>query len=474
MGIPVFRFTLTHDQLGSILISEPDGWSDAILKVERHPDFHSLVEYFEGSFIFYGENDYDNGGADFIRSVESQYGFDTEIEIDIEVTFDNENYETIFSGLLDLTGLQEVKDNKIEVPIIRNSLWAKFLSRREIPVNLLSPTDMDGNPVDVFDAVDINLTSQIITQNYNAFEKAGAYARILNDSKYFIQYTPDNVLLDEVDEAYALPFSTNPEKPVPFIELEYGGTVTIDIRIQYSFAVQTFGFIDTFEGTYFWFLQLNDNDPIQLSEVSANYNDSNVYAQWGADAPAGDLVETVVATYSQTIDVRAGDQIRLYYDYDEANSNVIAVWGVDGVSGEVPAFGTHPSPRPDGMIERPSYITISHNSIYPPTEAKGFLIHDAFAAVIQRIVGRNAFYSEIMGSTSTNARQYDSDGCYCPYMILQGLQIRGYSLEAKQYAVSFDKLWKGANPIFNLGLGYEMIDGVEMIRLEKKEYFYEH
>jgi hypothetical protein len=43
----------------------------------------------------------------------------------------------------------------------------------------------------------------------------------------------------------------------------------------------------------------------------------------------------------------------------------------------------------------------------------------------------------------------------------------------KPFSLSFDDWWEGANPILNLGLGYEEIGGIEFIRIEEKAYFYD-
>jgi hypothetical protein len=70
-------------------------------------------------------------------------------------------------------------------------------------------------------------------------------------------------------------------------------------------------------------------------------------------------------------------------------------------------------------------------------------------------------------------RQYDANGCYSRLVIFKGLQLRGHSLTDKPAAFSFKHLWNGANPILNLGLGYEPIDGEEVIRIEEKSHWYD-
>src|SRR5690606_28303370 len=53
----------------------------------------------------------------------------------------------------------------------------------------------------------------------------------------------------------------------------------------------------------------------------------------------------------------------------------------------------------------------------------------------------------------------------------KGLQIRQYTLEEKPFFISMKDIWEGINPILNLGLGYEIIDETQVIRIEPKRHF---
>jgi hypothetical protein len=141
-----FRFVLSHAIEGSLEIDEMDGWKDAVMKLERHDDFHSLIEYFDGSFIFYGNNGTINGGLDFIKNIEQTYGLDETITIDIDLTFDEVDFTNVFNGQFKLTDLEEMVDNKMRLPIIRDDFWAKFISRLDTPVNLRANTNLDDEP----------------------------------------------------------------------------------------------------------------------------------------------------------------------------------------------------------------------------------------------------------------------------------------------------------------------------------------
>jgi hypothetical protein len=132
-------------------------------------------------------------------------------------------------------------------------------------------------------------------------------------------------------------------------------------------------------------------------------------------------------------------------------------------------FRTYPGTTVD------NHLIIYGDTTYRNTDIEPLLLHDVGGSIIDRITGQNGkFYSELMGSTQTSYRQYNQDGCHWKYILTHGLQLRGYDLSEKQFAISFNKWWNGINPILNLGLGYDNVDGVEVIRVEGKGEFYNH
>src|SRR5687768_16450954 len=97
-----FRFTLSHEDAGTVQISEPDGWKGAKMRLDRDPEFFSLIEHYDGAangaFIFYGDNGVVDGGVNFIKAVEENYGFDANITFLAEYAPDDVNFRTLFSG----------------------------------------------------------------------------------------------------------------------------------------------------------------------------------------------------------------------------------------------------------------------------------------------------------------------------------------------------------------------------------------
>lgn len=470
----LFQFYLEHDTLGSLQINEPDGFADLKLTLERDKNFKSLIERFEGAFIFYGDNGVVNGGIDRILEVERDYGPDAKLIFRARVSFDGYTFDDLFEGLLNLFGIIEMPNNKIQVPVIPNDFWTKFINRLDTPVDIQSTLSLDDEYVDQFDSVNLNLTSQIIDSEHYSYEERGIY--ILADEDY-VQYEPDKVELDEITNFFFIPTTSNPEKPVWIFEFEYSGYLDVDIRIEYDKAI----FVppqghENPRTIWDWYIQKNEETPIEFSYVNAIYNDASVYNNWGIFNPGDDIVNTAIATYISTIEIAKGDIIRVYLNRDSVSNVSIAIWGTDGIhidqTGAESLFAT--SERPSGMVDIPTYFRFKQHSTYPETNAFSFLVHDAGGQIIDRYTSEpQSFYSEYLGSDRTLYRQYDGDGCGWKYAISKGLQIRQYSLIEKPFFLSFNQWWKGINPVLCLGLGYEIINSLPVIRVEQMEHFYD-
>jgi hypothetical protein len=489
-GNPTFRFTLSHDVLGSQVISEPQNWQEAKLKLERHEDYYSLIEYFEGSFIFYGSNGQDDGGLEFIKSIESSYGVDAEINIVIEISFDDgETFETVFTGLLDLSDIQESKNNKAEIPIIRNDFWAKFINRRDTPVNLSDDEDLDGNTVNHIDPVDLDLVSQKI-QKTTKYE--GSISPNQDDYRYdfptgvdidfnganddytvFSQIALDKVQ-SEIIDSFILPiaFDTAEANMFNLIEMkDEGGVIDVSValdqvlNISGSIAAQSIeadpSVIDSIVIFVTVYAKKNSETPI----IIATAGDSHGSIATPTISPVIFLASFNIETSgSIQFNLIPGDTVYVYAKYE-------IFFNIDVGSNPGSITWTN---RFLYISEFASEVTFEIASTFLNTRADGFLIHDAAGSILDKIIGQSdTFYSEFIGSTQTNYRQYLSDGCEWEYSLLQGLQLRGYEINEKQFSMSFNKWWNGANPVLNLGLGYDTVDDSEVIRVEDKEYFFD-
>jgi len=489
-----FKFTLSHFVLGSLEIAEPIGWLACKLKLERHEEYHSLIEYFDGDFTFYGDNGVQNGGIDFIREVENIYGADAELIITVELAPDDITYQTVFIGQIDLWNIEEMPDNKAQIPIIRNDFWAKFINRLDTQVNIQSATTLDNEVAAQFDSVNLRLLSQKIQKtseyegNITSFtEFTGPITYALpdgmaidasgasDDYTVYSQATLD-LIQDEITESYTplFEFVSGTVSIFNNIDLtDEGGEIHVEVpNIRLQLGVSGAIFANSIE-----------SDPSVIDEIVifvsllAKKNDESpvVLATAGSSTPTIPTPTITPVLFERFFAVMnlsgqtdftclPSDTVSVYLKYeiffniDVGTDTGSIIW----------------SSRNFNLTIFESDVVFTLQSIYPDSNAQGFFLHDAAAYILDRHISQpGCFYSEFLGSSQTIYRQYDADGCGWPYVLLKGLQLRRYSLLEKPFFLSFKQWWEGANPILNLGLTYETINGIEVIRVEEKRTFYD-
>lgn len=487
-----FKFTLSHSILGSLEISEPDGWKATVLKLERHEEYHSLIEYFDGDFVFYGQTDDVNGGIDFIRQVETSYGADAELGITIEIAPDNYTFQTVFIGQLDLWNGEELPDNKMKIPIIRNDFWAKFINRLETPVNIQDTRTLDNDPINSQDNISVQMLSQKIrkTTRYEGaiFPSSGDPLTQYDlptgdpiddngaDDDYTV-YTQAalDLVQDEIEDAFSFPFAfTDLVGIFNVIEfIDEGGPLHIDINAHPKLLLH--GGLTATSG---------EADPSSIDEITIlatlfvqKNGEAAIALDFAAQSIPGptnpiigfpvsfDFFYDLPLSGSVDFTVEPTDIITIYIRYE-------IMFDID--IGSDPGSIEWVGPRYVAFTSYESDVEFTLQSTFQENNAQGFFIHDVGGHIVDRMVSvGGSFYSKYLGSDQTIYRQYDDEGCKWRFALFKGLQLRRYSLVEKPFFQTFKQWWEGANPIFNLGLGYEMFNGAEVIRVEEKRHFYD-
>lgn len=437
----LFRFTLSNDIEGSLVISEPGGWDSAKFKLERNKDYHSLVEFYDQPLMFYGEDIGDNGGIQYIRNIEETQGIDAQISLLIELN-ETGTWETAFEGLLSIETAKEIDFYKLEMGVIRNDFWQKFINRKGTPVDLSASVDLDGNAITPVSPITLRLPSQVIRKKFNGYyqyaldQYYGTAGQMEDNGFEFIQLGFETGLDNIITEIKSNNIPTAMTNTISsLISVVESGSYTINIKvtngharpIEANFSYSTIG-------KYPVYIRINNETPTILTSANVTYG-VDVVTEW---------------TYSDTIDLLVGNEIYIYVeDIYDFSTDVHFLFGIDGF-------------EYSGLFQYgESYINITANTISPDTETESFLIKDAAESILSKLIGQNnVITSDYL------------DSCAGLYAIMKGLHVRGYSLADKQFSLSFDDWWKGVEPILNLGLTYENTSP-ETIRIEQKDYFYD-
>lgn len=453
MGFPLFKFTLNNTIEGALEIKEPEGWDNGTLKLERNDEYHSLVEYYDQSLIFDdAQSNGLEGGLSYIRNIQYTQGIDAQITILIEISEDEgDNYETIFEGLIDNATTKEVDFYKLECGVKRNDFWSKFINRKSIPVDLSKSTDEDGNAITPIDSFTLPLPSQKLRVKYQSSTDElsdifntvfyGSADNITNNQYWQVDFPVET--LNEIEQKFTLPNATNPDEPVSNLTVKYAG--------DYDFSsIKIYAWKET-PSSKIPLKRLFGGPTYDYADFVLNINGTEyLFTHSEAFFNGVDLFDGIVSkfTYSANHAIDANAEVKIY-----AKLN-------DTVAG-----GGDPFIWMASTLVDISSILIIADTVSPATETESFLIKDAAESIISKLVGAE----DVVNS------DYITSGCGELFAIMKGLHVRGYSLADKPFAMSFDQWWNGANPIFNLGLGYERGGSPETdkIRIEQKSYFYD-
>lgn len=106
---------------------------------------------------------------------------------------------------------------------------------------------------------------------------------------------------------------------------------------------------------------------------------------------------------------------------------------------------------------------------FPASTTKAYLVHELLDFLIKK-ASNNKFqlYSKYYGRIGQ--RDYTANGCGAWRVLTSGFQIRNIN----RASCSFKQIYEGLQAIDNLALSYEKIGGINYIRIEPKDSFFEN
>lgn len=466
---PQFKFTFYNATLspGGTEVAQPVGWKDSFISLVRDPKYHSLVEFFKGSFIWYGS------ARTFIKTVEALEGADAKIRLVIGVRYSEttETYDTLFDGKLDVSQIEDVsmrkKFYKSVVPIIQDDHWTKFINRVGTSVDLEAAVDLDGAARTAVNKIVLPLPSQPMRKELSLSTTAfvgmtNLSASVASGLIHVLGLGFENELRTELKETFTLSSS------LLQVPNDYGIT-----------GASAFG-----EDKY-----VLDNKLYQLKVKEYVDGTFNLVAAYRIDIsrdPAGGGTHSVGARFGIAVRHPNND-----VDFYEASNSYFTSGRIlTDANGDAQAFKTHELHQVLSLVpgdevycygelciisgfaaihnigidyagNGETFISFSGETTTTDSETDAYLIKDAAESILSKVTGQN---SAVLSDTL--------DSCKGLNAVARGKHIRGYTFAQKAMAMSFDDWWSCYEPLLNLGLGYEEVAGVKKIRIEDKSYFY--
>lgn len=468
------RFTLSNTNLGTLVLdSSPAGWEELSVKLNRDPEYHGIGLEFPVALRFHCK-----AGRKYLLDAYKNLGIDAEVMLTIErccgnppVDIDAPDYSDDYSDdygskiaeiggcewLPFVSGIIQMKEIKVDqsyvtAPVIQSTEYQKFKNRIDNQVDTQSNNTLDGNVVSNIDPLiftlhnkGIVLVSKATIPEEIEFVDYGA-AGFDEDVNV---HTPPLIFGDEnfIQDGYDLGINiaqNNLDLPNIFENITpYERSVTISFRLKYNISGGTCGSnTGQFQTTKLIVSKFETDAEVALNAIELDSVDT---------CNGGNPNRNIV--YNQTLTFAPGEKFKVW----------VATSVFDRAAGAV-----HPFYLYDTTV---SFFSMKGELPFPATTTESYGLHEAGALIAQRVLGRSqAFYSESFGRVNSLPTSYPSNGCDSFGVLFTGLQARKFP--DSHLRMSLKEYYTGLNPIYNLGMGIEFIDGYNRVRVERKEFFY--
>lgn len=453
-----FRFILNPDT-DNIEVDEPVGFSDLPVEIERSAKYHGIS-------VAYGADDLEfiGSAAEFIKEQYDLFGVDADVEIQVIAECDGvAAWDETFR--LDFGQYSEGCGSKcsVKIGIEQISCFQKFTTGMDKKVDLDATTGFDGSGIPPLPAMkwSVQLPSKTILKSSEGYVKAGTDAMIaeggavhyirpiFTDTKY------ESLKTSQLAEP-SVPFSiSNDEIVSPYILYEdnpacFSGTFNALMRLK--------GDVHVFAETAF--AAINNIEVVFIKTVAS-------YQPYVDESKI--LARQIVFSGIQALPEEG-----LTYPFDVSYSNPALtleegenIFGFVFVEYVGPAVGT----KTTVTFAPETGVKIEGLSNCPPTTASLFMPFEVLQRVADVITDSCIKVdSRFYGRTDTPT-VYTEDGCGAFRSLTSGLFIRR-APEAKVF-VSMKEILEGLQPIDAIGFGLEVVNGVEVFKVEPVEYFYQ-
>lgn len=459
------RYTLYNKNQGSLIITEPIGWTSDEKELSRHEQYHGIISRFSNSSKFIGD------GKDFIQLIYDIEGINAEIELKREEKHPQTDIWTLtYSGYLDLS-TWETENNQISVKFNSGGIEQTLKARESEQVEIDRTTTIDGKTITGLEPINVALDGRRIFLNtkYEVQEVENT-ARLYNQTNGNTRGSTAPIPLNIVNKSHESAQSPIPgtlvgdnswtrigagENGIMFFAISDRDRI-LNIKLDVSFKVNFLQFehIDSFR---FWVrlaTYKNASDYIfkenRILFTSDNYNSLNG--------------NTFSVNFNETITILSGESLALVFDQN-----------YDGVDGRNCFMEMK-------FEEIVSSLFIEEDSFYEKSTTKAVLAHDLLDRLVT--IGTNkekAFYSDFLGRTDLG---YSIDGPGALTGIAHGFWIRQFDKLPipsevpkvenlfKPMTTSFKEAVQSLDAVWNIGIGIETVGFRERVRLEELSYFY--
>lgn len=465
------EYTLQHNDYGSLIITEPVGWTTDEKELARHKNYHGILTKFTGGLKFVGD------GADYITTIYELYGVNELISLKRRERHPTTNlWVTSYIGVIDMS-TYELQNGQVTIKFNNSDLEQLLKSRESKKIQIERTDDMDGNTIDDLETKQVRYDGSGIL-----LKSSWTVDEINNAAKVSVESNAGNTRGDTV----GLPF-----------KLEANG----HLGIAQSVTPETDGGED---GGNLGMMVMHDNDRDRILDIRLLNCKTDIFVQqYESIQWAFYRIGLTIYENGSNYDVkeriylyRLEDENQLFggssflvpsqfwqygaeFEYVNPNFQLLAgeSLAVEAFLKADMSFDNNAGSRVYARnIEGDLYI--DEKSYFEPTTGKMIMSLELGERLTEVMTGRkDAFHSKALGRTD---RGYAEDGKASLTGYTHGHWIRGFDRlplndeenKYKAFTTSFKDYALNESVINNLGIGIEKFGFKERIRMEPLEYFY--
>jgi hypothetical protein len=487
----MLRVELWNDIKGQLIIetADPIGLNDMPLNIKRDAENEGVTYEVTLDFEFIEE-----GRMYVADAFETCGGPDAEVTVKVYELNPNTYKWTVFTeGQIDFKKY-DLSEDRVVVNIEQTGFQRRTLNLLEVDVNLETTVSQNGTTLPANPGVynDVLYHSKAILKEYDAkptdsteyqqIDVLGeGYPQCLTpggcvrsfDQTAYGQVDFGEASANELEGVFQTPYGYSTDGVFPVYQAVEAGLMDLDIQLRLKHSVEALltggdidfcgsGTSDIGQKEVFAWFRHTDSEDVIITETD--------FGQWTSNVGCGDSgkignFETKIYA-NPTLNINVGDKLYVYFTFRisgnyEQNFN--------GSAGRVD-YTLKVQADPDQTWLRMTQTTQTADST-----VKTILLYEAMERCCQYYTNQvDCFRSTLIGRTDiirNGVQLYPQDGQYGLIGITNGHFLRALA-EGKTIISSLRDLLDFINSVACVGFGFETVDGVQVLRLEKREYFY--
>jgi hypothetical protein len=434
-------------------IREPIKWDGVNIIGERDADYHGYnFKYTDGNVNLGFDC---AAGKELIEEVYNTRGQDGEILFQYGYTYAGDEY-ILFPGKLMLNTYKWYPE-KVECTVESEDLDTAFTSRLDTKVSMTQDKSFDNEDVPVPTPYSLNLHPKEIETKVSTDTSGKTYVSMAYSSETDAIYIkPDNteVIFSEILDNYQYPIGDQVSDPKTIeeyiIKPKSAGTAQVVINLDLDVAMSFLG------------LFVNTNYTAKVMYVRRKFFvGPNAYGVIETDITTIPVSGNFTGTVG-TVNFNIKGSLTVSEDFlvdDEVYCYVTI------------AFDDNDNKYRFSLTQNNFKFEFTYLEQSAATPANTWFLEDVIRHCTN-VISNNKYAFKSTFFQRQGPTQL-TDGCGSKYTLTNGFQIRQFEIASRPLKIDLKKVLKSINAIFCIGLGYTNDSTGSVLRIERREYFYQ-